>query len=82
MFYITPNNNTCFDLEQILKFNYAVNEETGEIDETSIIIDFKTGLSMKLVCKSKEIAYFVFDDLCKYFGISKRINRKPRKHEG
>lgn len=82
MFYITPNNNTCFDLEEVLKFNYAVNEETGEIDETNIIIDFKTGHSMKLICKDKEIANFVFDDLCRYLGISKRINRKTRKHEG
>lgn len=71
MFYITPNNHTCFDLEEVLAFSYAVNEKTLEIDETSIIIDFKTGYSTKLICKSKEIANLIFDDLCKHLGISK-----------
>lgn len=75
MFYLTPAGNTCFDLEQVLIFNYYVDEQTKEIDKKSLIINFKTGYTIKLQCKTEEIAYETFCDLCKYVNA---IN-KPRK---
>ncbi len=75
MFYITPAQNTCFDLEQVLMFNYYVDEETKEIDKKSLIINFKTGYAIKLECKTENIAYEVFCDLCKYLNT---INKPKR----
>ena len=78
MFYITPGNNTCFDLEQVLKFNYFVDEEKQEIDTKNLIIDFKTGHSIKLLCRTEDIAYKVFSDLCKYLNTTSKPKR-PKK---
>lgn len=75
MFYITPAGNTCFDLEQVLMFNYCFDEETKEIDKTSLIINFKTGHTIKLVCKTEEIAYEMFCDLCKYLNTINKLKR-------
>lgn len=78
MFYITPGNNTCFDLEQILKFNYFVDEEKQEIDTKTLIIDFKTGHAIKLMCRTEDIAYEVFSDLCNYLNTTSKPKR-PKK---
>ena len=67
MFYITPGNNTCFDLEQVLYFHYFVDEEKQEIDKKTLLIYLKTGHCIKLSCKTEDIACKVFYDLCKYF---------------
>lgn len=69
MFYITPAGNTCLDLEQVLMFNYRFDEETKEIDKKSLIINFKTGHSIKFECKTEEIAYEMFCDLCKHLNV-------------
>lgn len=74
MFYITPGNNTCFDLEQVLAFNYCYNEETEEIDKTSLVINFKTGHNIKLKCKTEEIAHEMFCDLCKHLNVINKPN--------
>lgn len=66
MFYITPGNNTCFNLEQILAFHYYFDEETKEIDKTCLVIIFKANCNIKLKCKTEEIANKTFCDLCKY----------------
>lgn len=79
MFYITPVGNTCLDLKQVLMFNYCFDEETKEIDKKSLIITFKTGYAIKLEYKSKEIAYEMFCDLCKYLNVINPAN-KPRKN--
>lgn len=84
MFYVTPNHLSCFDLDQVLKFNYFVDEE-GKIDDTALIIDFKTGHSIKLLCQDKYIAQQVFEDLCMYLKpietIKKRVYKRNDKKE-
>lgn len=85
MFYLTPNKSTCFDLDQVLKFNYFVDEEEGKVDDTALLIDFKTGHSIKLLCKDKYIAQQVFEDLCMYLIpieiIKKRVYKENNKKE-
>lgn len=78
MFYITPGNNTCFDLEQVLKFNYFFDEEKQEIDTKTLIIDFKTGHTIKLMCKTEDIAYEVFYDLCNYLNTTSKPKRQKK----
>ena len=75
MFYITPAGNTCFDLEQVLMFNYCFDKETKEIDKKSLIINFKTGHAIKLECKTEEIAHETFCDLCKYLNTINKLKR-------
>lgn len=84
MFYVTPNHLSCFDLDQVLKFSYFVDEE-GKLDETSLIIDFKTGHTIKLLCKDCYIAQQIFEDLCVYLKpvetIKKRVYKRNNKKE-
>ena len=48
MFYVTPNKNTCFDLEQVLCFFYNVDEKTNQVDKKEINIFFKNGSGLKI----------------------------------
>ena len=75
MFYITPANNTGFDLDQVLYFNYFYDEEKQDVDKTCIVIVFKNGSGIKIKCKTEEIANEIFCDLCKYLNI---INKPKR----
>jgi hypothetical protein len=76
MFYLTPGNNTCFDLDQVLKFSYFIDEEKQEIDAKTLVINFKNGYSIKLMCKTEEIAHEVFSDLCIYLNAIPKRKRK------
>lgn len=78
MFYVTPNHLSCFDLDQVLKFNYFVDEE-GKLDNTSLIIDFKTGHSIKLLCQNEYNAQQVFEDLLMYLKPIQTIDKKVYK---
>lgn len=68
MFYVTPNKNTCFDLEQVLCFFYNINEKTNQVDKTELKIFFKngSGLKIKETETEKGIIERIFSDLYKY----------------
>ncbi len=68
MFYVTPNKNTCFDLEQVLCFFYDIDEKTNQVDKTVLKIFFKngSGLKIKETKTEKGIVERMFSDLCKY----------------
>ena len=68
MFYVTPNKNTYFDLEQVLCFFYDIDEKTNQVDKTVLKIFFKngSGLKIKEIETQKGMVERIFSDLCKY----------------
>lgn len=68
MFYVTPNKNTCFDLEQVLCFFYNVDEKTNQVDKKELKIFFKngSGLKIKETETEKGVLERIFSDLYKY----------------
>lgn len=63
MFYETPTAKTYFDLCEIALISYFVNEEDNSIDETSLLIIFKSGHGTRLYCNTEENAENVFNDI-------------------